>query len=102
MWQPTRITMAVRGQDTIIINYSDLFKVNNPDSITSVSCIGSIDGSFNFNVSGGWEPYTYIWNDPLAQQSPTAVGLAPGQWYTNIITDANNCILVDSVFVTSL
>ncbi|MEE3037329.1 MAG: gliding motility-associated C-terminal domain-containing protein, partial [Bacteroidota bacterium] len=89
------------GQDTITINYSELFKINNPNDTTSVSCFGSIDGSFNFNVTGGWLPYTYVWNDPLGQQSPTAVGLAPNQWYTNIITDANNCILIDSVFVTS-
>ena len=89
------------GQDTVTINYSELFQVGNASDTTTVSCLGSIDASFNFNVMGGWQPYTYVWNDPLGQQSPTAIGLAPGQWYTNIITDANNCILIDSVYVTS-
>lgn len=89
------------GHDTVTINYSELFQTTNSLDTTSVSCFGSIDGSFNFNVTGGWQPYTYVWNDPLGQQSEKAIGLAPGQWYTNIITDANNCILIDSVYVTS-
>ena len=89
------------GTGLISIDYSELFSINNSEDTTSVSCLGDIDGTFNFNISGGWLPYTYDWNDPLNQQSATAVGLAPGQWYTNIITDANNCILVDSVYVTS-
>lgn len=89
------------GSGTVNIDYSELFSINNTDDTTSVSCLGDIDGSFNFNVSGGWLPYSYDWNDPLNQQFATAVGLAPGQWYTNIITDANNCVLIDSVFVTS-
>ena len=89
------------GTDSVSINYSELFSINNLEDTTSVSCLGSIDGTFNFNVSGGWLPYSYTWNDPLNQQSATAVGLAPGMWYTNIITDANNCILVDSVYVTT-
>ena len=89
------------GTGLININYSELFSINNTDDTTSVSCLGDIDATFNFNVSGGWLPYTYDWNDPLNQQLATAVGLAPGQWYTNIITDANNCVIVDSVYVTS-
>ncbi len=89
------------GTGLISIDYSELFSINNSEDTTSVSCLDDIDGTFNFNVSGGWLPYTYDWNDPLNQQLATAVGLAPGQWYTNIITDANNCVLVDSVYVTS-
>ncbi|MGC6470722.1 MAG: gliding motility-associated C-terminal domain-containing protein [Flavobacteriales bacterium] len=89
------------NSDSVTINYSELFSISNLSDTTSVSCLGSIDGSFNFNVTGGWLPYSYTWSDPLNQQSATAVGLAPGMWYTNIITDANNCILVDSVYVTS-
>mgnify|MGYP001162031192 CR=1 FL=1 len=89
------------GTGQVTINYSELFSINNNEDTTSVSCLGDIDGSFNFNVSGGWLPYTFDWSDPLNQQSATAVGLAPGQWYINVITDANNCVLVDSVYVTS-
>ena len=89
------------GSDSITIDYSELFSLTNTNNTTSVSCLGAIDGSFNFNVVGGWLPYTYQWNDPLNQQSATAVGLAPGMWYTNIITDGEGCVLIDSVYVTT-
>ena len=89
------------GSDSLTIDYSELFSLTNINDTTSVSCLGANDGSFNFNVVGGWLPYTYDWNDPLNQQSATAVGLAPGMWYTNIITDSDGCILIDSVYVTS-
>ena len=89
------------GSDSLTIDYSELFSLTNTNDTTSVSCLGAIDGSFNFNVVGGWSPYTYDWSDPLNQQSATAVGLAPGMWYTNIITDGEGCVLIDSVYVTT-
>jgi gliding motility-associated-like protein len=89
------------GSNSLTIDYSELFSLTNTNDTTSVSCLGSIDGSFNFNVVGGWSPFTYDWSDPLNQQSATAVGLAPGMWYTNIITDGEGCVLIDSVYVTT-
>ena len=89
------------GTDSLTIDYSELFTLTNSNDTISVSCFGSIDGSYNFNPVGGWQPYSYNWNDPLNQESATAVGLAPGIWYTNIITDGEGCVLVDSVFVDS-
>ena len=89
------------GFGSISINYSELLNTSNINDVTSVSCFGAIDGSFNFNVVGGWPPYSYEWNDPLNQQSATAVGLAPYNWYTNIITDSEGCIIIDSVYVDS-
>ena len=89
------------GSNSLTIDYSELFSLTNTNNTTSVSCLGAIDGSFNFNVVGGWPPYSYDWNDPLNQQSATAVGLAPGMWYTNIITDGDGCILIDSVYVNT-
>ena len=89
------------GSDSLTIDYSELFSLTNTNDTTSVSCLGAIDGSFNFNVVGGWSPYTYDWSDPLNQQSAIAVGLAPGMWYTNIITDGEGCVLIDSIYVTT-
>ena len=89
------------GFGSISINYSELLNTSNLNDVTSVSCFGAIDASFNFDVVGGWPPYSYEWNDPLNQQSATAVGLAPYNWYTNIITDSEGCIIIDSVYVDS-
>ena len=85
--------------DSITIDDSDVLRINNFIDTISVSCVGAIDATHNFNVSGGIPPYTFSWNDPLAQISEVAFGLAPGQWYTNIITDASGCVVYDSVYV---
>lgn len=48
--------------------------------------------------SGGVPPYSYLWNDPLAQTTATATGLWPNV-YSVVITDANGCIVVGNVTV---
>ena len=85
--------------DNITIDYSELFQITNTTDTVYVSCNGYIDGSFDFEVEGGWLPYTHSWNDPLNQQQPIAYGLAPGNWYLDVVTDANGCVVYDSVFV---
>ena len=87
------------SSNEIIIDYSELFQITNTTDTVFVSCNGSIDGSFDFQVEGGWFPYTHSWNDPLNQQQSTAYGLAPGNWYLDVIMDGNGCVVYDSVFV---
>ena len=38
-------------------------------------------------------------SDPLGQITQEATGLVSGQWYVDIIYDANGCLIVDSVYV---
>jgi gliding motility-associated-like protein len=85
------------NQDTI--NYSEQFRITNFTDTIEVSCNGSIDASFDFEAQGGWPPYTHIWNDPLNQISSTAYGLAPGNWYLDVIIDSEGCVVFDSVYV---
>lgn len=67
-----------------------------PDSIningatTNPDCFGYADGQIVATAVGGTSPYTFSWNDPNAQQTATATGLADGQ-YTVVLTDANGC-----------
>ncbi|MFN8302281.1 MAG: HYR domain-containing protein [Saprospiraceae bacterium] len=56
--------------------------------VTNVSCFGANDGSANVFISGGQEPYEYLWSNDATTSSVT--GLAPGQ-YTVTIMDAANC-----------
>ena len=51
-----------------------------------VSCFGLSDGQATVTPSGGTNPYTYLWDDPAAQTTPTATGLAAGT-YNCTITD---------------
>ena len=56
------------------------------------------DGTASVNVVGGIAPYSYVWNDPAAQTTPTATGLPRG-YYTVTATDAQGCSASDSVYV---
>lgn len=64
-----------------------------------ISCFGVKDGTGTVTPVGGSAPYTYLWNDPLAQNTATAVGLGAGTWFVTI-TDKNNCTVVDTLALT--
>jgi gliding motility-associated-like protein len=50
-------------------------------------------------ATGGTQPYGYIWNDNQGQTAATATLLSEGI-YTVLVTDANGCMITDSVEVT--
>ncbi len=57
---------------------------------THASCNDVCDGELVVFASGGYAPYTYLWNDPMTQTTDTAVGLCDGQYFATI-TDSNGC-----------
>jgi gliding motility-associated-like protein len=62
----------------------------------SLTCFQSLDGSATVSIMGGTINYTYNWDN--FQTGTQAAGLSSG--FTLLtVTDANNCILVDSVFI---
>ncbi len=78
---------------------NDSIQINQPQSLSalgssqSVSCSGETDGTVSAIVSGGTEPYTYLWDvQTLNQDSSTAINLSEGT-YSVQITDSNNCSL---------
>lgn len=60
------------------------------DTIIDVTCIGGCNGSATLDVTGGTPPYSYLWNDSLAQTTPTVSGLCAGI-YTCAVIDSNGC-----------
>jgi gliding motility-associated-like protein len=64
-----------------------------------VSCFGGSDGSATASASGGTPPYSYLWNDPLNQTTPTATGLQAGT-YTVTVTDFTGIMATASVTIT--
>ncbi len=56
-------------------------------AITNTTCIASI-GAIDITVSGGTEPYTYLWSNGATTEDLT--DLAAGD-YTVTVTDANGC-----------
>ena len=65
-------------------------------NIVGASC-GQNDGSATANVSGGAQPYTYLWS-PSGGSSATAVGLSGGT-YTVSVTDASGCVVSENAVV---
>ena len=63
---------------------------------TDVDCYGDMNGTANVTPIGGTLPYTYIWSNSAATNSPT--GLAAGN-YAVTLTDINGCIDTASVTV---
>jgi gliding motility-associated-like protein len=65
------------------------------DSV-AVTCAGAADGSTTVTVSGGTQPYTYLWNN--GQVTAIATGLSGGT-YTVTVTDLYGCQRIDSVTI---
>ena len=80
------------------------FVITQPAAITLVmsqipeTSTGAQNGSASVSVSGGTAPYSFLWNDPLAQADSIANNLSTGM-YTVQVLDTNGCSATDSVLV---
>ena len=63
-------------------------------------CYNSCDAYVDAVANGGTASYTFNWNDPSSQITPTATGLCPGM-VTVIVTDSKGCTVSDSVLITN-
>jgi gliding motility-associated-like protein len=66
---------------------------------TEESCFNNLDGTAEALLQGGNGPFSFLWNDAQAQQTPLATGLVGNRNYRVEVTDVNNCIYKRSVFV---
>ncbi len=90
------IATNASGSDTLIqTNYITVNAAPTPStSSTNETCAGN-DGTATAN--GG---VSYLWDDPLAQTTPTATGLAAGT-YNCTVTNAPGCITIVPVVVAA-
>jgi gliding motility-associated-like protein len=65
--------------------------------ITDITCYAGNDGEASVSVTGGSGVYTYLWE--TGAQTATVTGLAVG-YYDITVTDANGCIVSDTLFVS--
>lgn len=97
-------TYVVTATDNIGCTVETSFTVFQPNpiqpsfSITNVTCYGLNNGLIDMTVTGGTNPYTYIWF-PIAATTEDIVGLAAGDYYS-IVTDANGCQKYDTLVIT--
>jgi gliding motility-associated-like protein len=66
---------------------------------TEESCFNNLDGTAEALLQGGNGPFSFLWNDEQAQQTPLATGLVGNRNYRVEVTDVNNCVYKRSVFV---
>jgi hypothetical protein len=98
-------TYSVNVTDNTNCSSNAVVTINEPSTISAIgSSVGATcginDGQASIAASGGASPYNYLWDDPLAQTTDTATSLDAGTYHVTI-TDANGCVLIDSVDVTN-
>jgi hypothetical protein len=62
---------------------------------------GVNNGTATVSVTGGYPPYTYTWDDGMAQHTPTATNLNPRP-YAVFVGDSRGCSAMGSVVVTEV
>ena len=65
---------------------------------TSVACNGGSNGVASVFPNGGVSPYSYLWSDPLQQNTPIATGLGAGVYQCRI-TDSRNCRVTANIII---
>jgi gliding motility-associated-like protein len=82
--------VTITEPDPIVITFSN---------IVNLQCDGICIGEATADVTGGTGPYTYQWDDALAQTTATADSLCASV-YTVTVTDANGCVASETVTIT--
>ncbi|WP_179006689.1 gliding motility-associated C-terminal domain-containing protein [Winogradskyella forsetii] len=71
---------------TITVNHPVISATVN--STTDINCYGEATGEISINVTGGVQPYTFLWSNSATSQNLTNISAGT---YSVTITDANNC-----------
>jgi hypothetical protein len=82
-------------RDTVVITEPTLLVTSK--TFQHVKCKNGNDGSIDLSVSGGVTTYSYLWSNSATTQDISA--LTAGT-YTVRVTDANSCIVRDTVIIT--
>ncbi|MCC6463540.1 MAG: T9SS type A sorting domain-containing protein [Saprospiraceae bacterium] len=75
--------------ETVVVNSYNCI-ITAGTSITNIACFGQANGSVSLAITGGTEPFTYLWSN--GETTASISNLSPGA-YTATITDANGCQL---------
>ncbi|MCX7650801.1 MAG: gliding motility-associated C-terminal domain-containing protein [Flavobacteriales bacterium] len=98
-------TLTVTDQQGCSISHSFLIEKIIPFTIslsqTPDTCQQN-KGTATATINGTGTSFTYQWNDPQAQTTPTATGLQAYQSYTVVVTDQDGCQRTGSIVVQNM
>jgi hypothetical protein len=77
----TTLTVSVPETPVVTVNLQNA---------TAPLCFGEANGSASVLAMGGTAPFDYVWDDPGAQATNTALNLPAGDYTVNV-TDDNGC-----------
>lgn len=80
--------------DTFLVKEPSMLEAN--ATASDVNCFQGTDGSVDLTVTGGTEPYTYLWINDSTSQDITDLN---ADTYSVIVEDANHCAAVASATV---
>ncbi len=91
-------TYTVSVQDDNLCLEIESYVITEPDTLiatitdsVSITCANSCNGSLTVSVSGGTQPYSYIWNNDTLQTDTIISTLCAGS-HIILVTDSNNCV----------
>jgi len=98
-------TYTVVVTDTFGCSIQKSYIVNQPsplDMTTSLldDSLNNCSGSATSFPVGGVPPYSFLWNDPSAQTTPTAFNLCKGL-YKVTLKDSNECVSYRTVYISN-
>lgn len=93
------VTDATGCSATETVTVSLTLGALSPPQMSSTDAVcSSSNGTATATPVDGNSPFTYLWNDPNAQNTQTATGLDPGN-YSVTLTDAGGCQSTNTVIV---
>ncbi|MCO6500824.1 MAG: PKD domain-containing protein [Vicingus serpentipes] len=93
-------TYEITLTDSNNCSLMDSITILEPNPITSsfstidVNCKGGLDGMIDLTVSGGTQPYSYLWSTNSILEDISGLGIGT---YSVTITDSNLCVKMDTV-----
>ncbi|PIP54295.1 MAG: hypothetical protein COX07_06095 [Bacteroidetes bacterium CG23_combo_of_CG06-09_8_20_14_all_32_9] len=112
VWGDTTLTDSLRTNLTAGLyhitvtdhcgSYVDSVSINQPGALslstiqTNVSFTGLTDGAIDVIMSGGIQPYSYLWSNSITTEDLT--NIAQGTYFLTI-TDDNGCAITDSISI---
>jgi hypothetical protein len=87
---PATATFTIEGNDPL--------EEPVPAAITTVGCDGSGSASIDVTISGGQEPYTYLWSNGADTEDISGI---PADSYSLTVTDANGCTYTTQTYEIS-